>query len=51
MSITILGVNHKTAPLALREKIAFPNETVDKALYSLYQHPLIEGCVILSTCN
>lgn len=51
MPITILGVNHKTAPLALREKIAFPKETVDKALYSLYQHPLIEGCVILSTCN
>lgn len=51
MSITILGINHKTAPLALREKIAFPNEIVNKALYSLYQHPLIEGCVILSTCN
>lgn len=51
MSITILGVNHKTAPLSLREKIAFPNEIVDKALYSLYQHPLVEGCVIVSTCN
>ncbi|OCL28918.1 glutamyl-tRNA reductase [Gilliamella sp. wkB171] len=51
MSITILGVNHKTAPLSLREKIAFTNEIVDKALYSLYQHPLVEGCVIVSTCN
>lgn len=51
MSITILGVNHKTAPVALREKIAFNNEIIDKALYSLFQHPLIEGCVILSTCN
>lgn len=51
MSITILGVNHKTAPLSLREKIAFPNEIVDKALYTLYQHPLVEGCVIVSTCN
>lgn len=51
MSITILGVNHKTAPVSLREKLAFPNEIIDKALYSLYQHPLVEGCVILSTCN
>ena len=51
MSITILGVNHKTAPLALREKLAFPNELVEQALSSLYQHPLVEGCVILSTCN
>ncbi|MCX8574436.1 MULTISPECIES: glutamyl-tRNA reductase [unclassified Gilliamella] len=51
MSITILGVNHKTAPVSLREKLAFPNEIIDKALCSLYQHPLVEGCVILSTCN
>ncbi|MCO6537529.1 MAG: glutamyl-tRNA reductase [Gilliamella sp.] len=51
MSITIFGVNHKTAPVALRERLAFPNEIVDKALYSLYQHPLVDGCVILSTCN
>lgn len=51
MSITVLGVNHKSASVALREKIAFSNEIIDKALYSLYQHPLITGCVILSTCN
>lgn len=51
MSITLLGVNHKSASVALREKIAFSNEIIDKALYSLYQHPLITGCVILSTCN
>lgn len=51
MSITILGVNHKTAPIAIREKLAFPNEVIEKALYSLFQHPLVEGCVILSTCN
>lgn len=51
MSITILGVNHKTAAVALREKIAFTNDIMGKALYSLYQHPLVDGCVILSTCN
>ncbi|WP_392563984.1 glutamyl-tRNA reductase [Orbus wheelerorum] len=51
MSIAILGINHKTAPVALREKIAFSPDTIDKALYSLHQHPLLGGCVILSTCN
>lgn len=51
MSIAILGVNHKTAPVAIREKMAFSPEHMDKALYSLFQHPLIEGCIILSTCN
>ena len=51
MSITVLGVNHKTAPVSLREKLAFSTEVIDKALYSLYQHPLIAGCAILSTCN
>lgn len=51
MSISVLGVNFKTAPVAIREKLAFPNEVVAKALYSLSQHPLVDGCVILSTCN
>ncbi|XKM14447.1 glutamyl-tRNA reductase [Orbaceae bacterium ac157xtp] len=51
MSIAILGVNHKTAPVSLREKVAFSNELIDTALYSLNQHPLIEGGMILSTCN
>ncbi|MDF7667689.1 glutamyl-tRNA reductase [Orbaceae bacterium ESL0727] len=51
MSITVLGVNHKTAPVSLREKIAFSPNIIDKALYSLYQHPLVDGSVILSTCN
>lgn len=51
MSIAIVGINHKTAPVALREKIAFSPESIDNALYNLYQHPLLNGCVILSTCN
>lgn len=51
MSITVLGVNHKTASVAMREKIAFTSDIMDNALYSLNQHPLVDGCVILSTCN
>lgn len=51
MSIAILGINHKTAPVALREKVAFTPELIEQALYQLVQHPLVSGCVILSTCN
>lgn len=51
MSIAIVGINHKTAPVALREKIAFSPDSIEQALYNLKQHPLIDGCVILSTCN
>lgn len=51
MSIAILGINHKTAPVALREKVAFTPELIEQALYQLAQHPLVSGCVILSTCN
>lgn len=51
MSIAIVGINHKTAPVALREKIAFSPDSIDRALYNLNQHPLLNGCVILSTCN
>lgn len=51
MSIFVIGINHKTAPIALREKIYFP---VDKlALY--LQDALSSGsayeAVLLSTCN
>lgn len=51
MSIAILGVNHKTASVAEREKLAFSPYKLEKALTNLSQHPLITGCVILSTCN
>lgn len=51
MSLVALGINHKTASIALREKIAFsPDQMVD-ALQQLKS--LNKGCeaVILSTCN
>lgn len=51
MPLAILGLNHKTAPVSIREKIAFHPDAIDTALYSLMSHPLISGVVILSTCN
>lgn len=51
MAFALLGINHKTAPLAEREQVAFHAETLESALYSLTSHPFISGAVILSTCN
>jgi glutamyl-tRNA reductase len=51
MSLVVVGLNHKTAPIALLERLAIPEERLGKALQQLtgYEH-VAEGAV-LSTCN
>jgi glutamyl-tRNA reductase len=51
MAFYILGMNHKTAPVALREKVAFGEGRLSGALKSLRQGGGISEVVILSTCN
>ncbi len=51
MAFNILGINHKTAPVALREKLAFNNDRLLAALRTLRQENGIAEVVILSTCN
>ena len=51
MTILVLGINHKTASVALREKVAFSDEKRDFALRNIQQTELAESAVILSTCN
>ncbi|GAW93601.1 glutamyl-tRNA reductase [Calderihabitans maritimus] len=51
MFILTVGLNHKTAPVEVREKLAFSEESLPEALAELKEQPQIEGCVILSTCN
>ncbi len=51
MLITVVGLNHRTAPVEVREKLSFPAHTLKGALRRLNSYPVIEGCVILSTCN
>ena len=49
--IVLIGLNHETAPVAVRECIAFStDETVD-ALEALKMQPAIEEVVLISTCN
>jgi len=51
MSLITLGINHKTAPLELRERLAFTPQTLPEALLSLKKLHNIEEASILSTCN
>jgi glutamyl-tRNA reductase len=51
MAFKILGINHKTAPVALREKVAFGEERLLTALRTLRQEAGVAEVVILSTCN
>jgi len=51
MKIVVMGLNHKTAPLEMREKLAFPERELGGALKRLLDHQHIREGVILSTCN
>lgn len=51
MLIATVGLNHRTAPVMVREKLAFAGQNLEEALKQLQAHPAIQGCVILSTCN
>jgi glutamyl-tRNA reductase len=46
-----LGASHKTAPLALRERIALTDGTAAPLLGELTEHPAIAEAVVVSTCN
>jgi glutamyl-tRNA reductase len=51
MTILALGLNHKTAPVDVRERVTFGPDIIAGALRSLKEHPAVEEAVILSTCN
>ncbi|MEO7323830.1 MAG: glutamyl-tRNA reductase [Dokdonella sp.] len=51
MALVALGLNHKTAPVALRERVAFPADATSPALVELLAEPGVREAAILSTCN
>ncbi|WP_141603896.1 glutamyl-tRNA reductase [Terrilactibacillus laevilacticus] len=51
MHILVIGVNHRTAPVEIREKIAFDEQTLPDALTKLRNTKSIFEDVIVSTCN
>lgn len=51
MQLFALGVNHHTAPLAVREKLAFDPARLVQALHDLLRAKTVREAAILSTCN
>lgn len=51
MTLVAIGINHKTASVALREKVAFGPDILDDALKSLANESKSNEAVIVSTCN
>lgn len=51
MALIALGLNHQTAPVSLREQIAFSNDRTGLALRELLALPGVREAALLSTCN
>lgn len=51
MPLIALGLNHLTAPVTLREQVAFDADAASAALHELSIEPGVEEALILSTCN
>ena len=49
--IVVVGLNHETAPVAVREALAFPKERLPEALRRVREEAGLAEAVILSTCN
>src|SRR5215468_9589154 len=51
MQLALVGLSHKTAPVEVRERLAFNADSLRMALSSLVQRENISEAMILSTCN
>ncbi len=51
MSIVLVGLNHKTAPVEVRERLAFTDESCADALRALVDGEVVSEGLIVSTCN
>lgn len=51
MQLFALGLNHQTAPITVREQVAFQMETLGQALRDLIARPAVKEAAIISTCN
>ncbi|HEU4632096.1 MAG TPA: glutamyl-tRNA reductase [Gemmatimonadaceae bacterium] len=51
MGVTVVGVSHATAPIAVRERLVYDADEVAPALRVLHERPGVREAVLLSTCN
>jgi glutamyl-tRNA reductase len=51
MTLFAVGINYNTAPVSVRERLAFPADILDNTLKKLHSYKDISEAAILSTCN
>src|SRR5215210_2293694 len=51
MAIVLVGLNHKTAPVEVRERLAFTDEACAESLRALVDGEMVREGLIVSTCN
>ncbi len=51
MELIVIGLNHKTAPIEIRERLAFPEDGMEKTLSQVKSLSSLKENMILSTCN
>jgi glutamyl-tRNA reductase len=51
MSIVVVGLSHRTAPVEVRDKVAISEQSVRSVLDRMIQLPGIQECTLISTCN
>jgi glutamyl-tRNA reductase len=51
MNLRLIGVNHNSAPVEVRERLAIPESRLAEAMQRLAQHPGVDEGLILCTCN
>lgn len=51
MTLIAFGINHKTAPVDIREKVAFAPEKMEQALHQCINNGTVSEAAIVSTCN
>lgn len=51
MNISLWGINHKTAPVSLRERLSVAEDKLPDVIHSLKSHVTVDEMFLLSTCN
>lgn len=51
MNLTVCGLNHRTADVQLRDRVAIGPDLLGEALSNLIEYDAVEECMIVSTCN
>jgi glutamyl-tRNA reductase len=51
MELVVLGINHRSAPVAVRENFSFSEDRIRRAYVHILEELEVSECVILSTCN